>query len=658
MEARLTQEAESRTALEQAITELRAAAAAAEHNFRDEIATITENASAERARLEDQMSHERREHQVRLADEQQQHRTLMANAATQLVAREAQFKAELTAMLAEAAAIRSALEHRAAAAESALSHTQQQHHTAMATAATQLAAREEQFRTELASIAGTRDRLEQQLHGVEARLTQETESRTSVEQAITELRAAAAAAERGFREEIGTLTENTRTERARLEGVIAHQRAVAADRLAAREAEFAAELKRLSKDHATALATLQASAAERDSRLARATATLRSQLDASEAENLRQFEQTPVPLIRCTQDGALTAVNQAFAVLVGCRAPGELRDKDFAATRFESRDDLVWLIERSMNTGKTESLETTCVTKDGTRIAVRLSARPSASGLAECAVEDLTAVRVLEERLREAHRMESVGRLAREVAATCEKQLRDVYRDAQRLLMMTGAEAPQYSRTLLDEVTRVGGSLRQLVTYGHEQAAAQAPVDVNRILGDLESVLKQVAGDVVTLELRKGSSPVHVDVKAERVERLLVNVASYGRERMPHGGRLRIELSTVVVDGKFIAQYPNVRQGPHALITVIEVPRPATEGVEADQVGKPEARSSAVRPGVDLGALQELIAECGGHLWITAEPGGSMVVKMRLPLRAVWMGQADGQARHRLGRVTARLFGR
>ena len=769
VEARLTQESESRTALEQAITELRAAAAAAELDFREEIGTITGNARAERARLEDQMSHERREHQVRLADEQQQHRTLMANAATQLVAREAQFKAELTAMLAEAAAIRSALEHRAAAAESALSHTQQQHHTAMATAATQLAAREEQFRTELASIAGTRDRLEQQLqdvearltqesesrtaldqaitelraaaaaaeldfreeiatitgnasaerarledqmsherrehqiqladeqqqhrsaiataatqlaarevqfetelasiagtrdrleqqlHGVEARLTQETESRTSVEQAITELRAAAAAAERGFREEIGTLTENTRTERARLEGVIAHQRAVAADRLAAREAEFAAELKRLSKDHATALGTLQASAAERDSRLARATATLRSQLDASEAENLRQFEQTPVPLIRCTQDGALTAVNQAFAVLVGCRAPGELRDKDFAATRFESRDDLVWLIERSMNTGKTESLETTCVTKDGTRIAVRLSARPSASGLAECAVEDLTAVRVLEERLREAHRMESVGRLAREVAATCEKQLRDVYRDAQRLLMMTGAEAPQYSRTLLDEVTRVGGSLRQLVTYGHEQAAAQAPVDVNRILGDLESVLKQVAGDVVTLELRKGSSPVHVDVKAERVERLLVNVASYGRERMPHGGRLRIELSTVVVDGKFIAQYPNVRQGPHALITVIEVPRPATEGVESDQVGKPEARSSAVRPGVDLGALQELIAECGGHLWITAEPGGSMVVKMRLPLRAVWMGQADGQARHRLGRVTARLFGR
>ena len=160
--------------------------------------------------------------------------------------------------------------------------------------------------------------------------------------------------------------------------------------------------------------------------------------------------------------------------------------------------------------------------------------------------------------------MEAVGRLASEVAGTCEKLLRDVYRDAQRLLTMI-TDAPQRSEALLEEVTRVGSFLHQLVAYGHEQAAALAPVDVNRILRDVEPVLRQVAGDAVTLELRKAASPVHVDVNAERVERLLVNVASYGRERMPHGGRLRIELSTVVVDGKFTAQHPNVRLGPHAI---------------------------------------------------------------------------------------------
>ena len=774
VEAKLTQETESCTALEQALTDLRAAAAAAEQRFRGEIGAITESARAEQARLEGQMSRERHDHEIQLTDEQEQHRSALAVAATRLAEREALFTTELAsiagsrdsleqqlqdveARLTQETESRTALEQaltdlRAAAAaaeqrfrgeidaitESAraeqarlegqmsrerhdhqiqLTDKQQQHWSALAVAATRLAEREALFTTELASIAGSRDSLEQQLQDVEAKLTQETESRAALEQGLTDLRSAAAAAEQRFRGEIdaitesarteqarledqmsrerhhheirltdeqqqhrsamavaatrlaereaqfkaelASITENARTERARLEEQMASQRALAADRLAERRVEFEAELKRLSEDNANVADRLRASIAERDSRLKegeRVSAALRSRLDVSENENRRQFEETPVPLIRCSRDVGVAGVNRAFAALVGWRAHGELQDQSVAAL-FESRDDLIWLIERSMNTGKTETVETTCIKRDGARIAVRLSARACASGLVEIAAQDLTVVRVLEDRLREARRMESVGRLASEIAVTCEKLLSDVYRDAQRLLTtMTGAEAPRHSEALLGEVTRVGSFLHQLVAYGQEQAAALAPVDLNRVLRHLEPVLRQVAGDSVTLELRKTSSPVNVDVNAERVERLLVNVASYGRERMPNGGRLQIELSTVVVDGKFIAQHPNVRQGPHALITVIEVPRPAAPDSVSAHDSTTDPRPAPNRPGVDLGALQELISECGGHLWITAEPGGSMVVKMRLPLRAAW--EDHGRARHRMGRVTARLLGR
>ena len=565
VEARLTQETGSRTALEQTLADLRSAAAAAEQRLRGEIDAITESARSEQARLEEQLSRERHDHEIRLTGEEEQHRSALAVAATRLAEREVQFKTEL------------------------------------------------------------------------------------------------AAAEQRFRDEIRTIAGDAATECARLEEQLTKQRAQAEDRLAERRAEFEAELKRLAADHANATARLRDSIAERDWRLeerAKASATLRDQLDASENENRRQFEETPVPLIRCTRDIGVAGVNRAFGDLVGCDAHGELRD-EFVAALFESRDDLIWVIERSMDTGKTESVETTCIRKDGARVAVRLSARPSAFGLVEVAAEDLTVVRVLEDKLREAHRMEAVGRLSCEIAVTCEKLLRDVYRDAQRMLtMMTDSQASHPSDTLLEDVTRVSSFLSRLVAYGHEQEAALAPVDVNRVLRDLEPVLRQVAGDAVALDLRKAASPVNVDVNAERVERLLVNVASYGRERMPHGGRLRIELSTVVVDGKFIAQHPNVRQGLHALITVTEVASAAPALSILEHASEPDARVASERPGVDLGALQELISECGGHLWITAEPGGSMVVKMRLPLRAAWESQADKQARHGLGRVTARLFGR
>src|SRR4029079_7244560 len=96
---------------------------------------------------------------------------------------------------------------------------------------------------------------------------------------------------------------------------------------------------------------------------------------------------------------------------------------------------------------------------------------------------------------------------------------------------------------------------------------------------------------------------------------------------MPVGGRLRIELATVVVDQKFIADHPNVRRGHHALITATAMRR--------ETPGRPSSEVGLEKPGVDLGALQELLQECGGHLWLTVDPPGNMVVKLRLPLR-VW----------------------
>ncbi|HEU5256981.1 MAG TPA: hypothetical protein VFU28_13390 [Vicinamibacterales bacterium] len=235
--------------------------------------------------------------------------------------------------------------------------------------------------------------------------------------------------------------------------------------------------------------------------------------------------------------------------------------------------------------------------------------------------------------------MEAVARLASEIALTCGRLLRDVHEDGQQWLMAVSDDTSIRKRgdRLLGEVARAASYLERLTAHGDEQTSALKPVELNRVLRDLKPVLKHVAGDDVELELSKTSSALNVDMKADRVERLLVNLASYGRERMPGGGRLRIELDTVVVDQKFIADHPNVRRGHHALITVTAMRR-EMGAAGMLQINATEPSSNDVvpeRPGVDLGALQELLQECGGHLWLTVEPPGNMVVKLRLPLR-VW----------------------
>jgi hypothetical protein len=331
-----------------------------------------------------------------------------------------------------------------------------------------------------------------------------------------------------------------------------------------------------------------------------------------------------------------------MAVLLGYRAPDELARVDFATTVFESADDLRWLVEHRSSDDPAEAVETAWKRKDGTRLIVRLFARAAGSNGIDILVQDITSLRLVEERLQRARRMEAVGRVASEVAVTCDNLLRGVSQEGQQWLaaLATDAALRAQGQQLLGEVTRAASLLRQLSVYGDKQTSALEPVDAASVLRDLEPVLKQVAGNGIELVLpKKTSSPIHVDIDNDRLERVLVNVACYGRERMPFGGRLMIDLAKVVVGREFIAKYPNVRQGAHVLITVSEMRGKGRQdrvlGFRQDATDRHTSSPALESPGLDLGALQEVIADCGGHLWMEVAPSGDMVLKIHLPLRAI-----------------------
>ena len=379
---------------------------------------------------------------------------------------------------------------------------------------------------------------------------------------------------------------------------------------------------------------------------------LRKDIDDIRAEHRRHFDHAPVSMCRCTQDGTVVLANHAFAKFLGYETPEELKKVDLAASVFESTDELQWIVERCLGSHSTESVETTWTKKDGSRIVVRVLAVATAPDSIEMTAEDITTLRVLEEKLRIAQRMEAVARYASEVAVTCDHLLGHVEQEGLRWLARIDSDTARYhGELLLEEVTRAAKYLRQLSVYGNEEKKVSDLVDLHKLLRDLEPVLKRVAGSEIDLVLPKAATSLNLDVEAERVERMLVNVAAYGRERMPLGGRLMFEVAPVVVDRKFVAKYPNVRPGAHVLLTVNEVRGAGRPGASA-------IASASNSPGVDLGALQALVSGCGGHLWMTVEPPGDMVLKIHLPrrvldrpdprppakasVRARWIGRATG----------------
>ena len=372
----------------------------------------------------------------------------------------------------------------------------------------------------------------------------------------------------------------------------------------------------------------------------------------------------PYGLCECTRDGVITRVNHSLARLLGFRGSADVQRTDLVATAFDCAADLHWLLERAVQTARVETIETTIKTRDSRRLSVRLHALTN-DPVVVIAVEDLTRVWAVEQRLREAQRMEAVGRVASDVAVTCDTLLRDVSQGGRQWLATLEHDTPlrQQGEQLFGDVTRAAGFLRQFVVYGHKQISNLEPVSLQHVLRDLAPVLKRVLGDGISLVLPKTSGRFDVDVDTERVERILVNVTNYARERMPHGGRVKIQLATAVVDRRFLTCHPEVRPGTHVVITITEiqdVARPALpiqlpigRAARADITG-----SASDNPGMDLGPLVELVSDLGGHLWMSAEPAGNMTVQIHLPERTLdpVLESAVPGSRFNPGRHLARWF--
>ena len=360
---------------------------------------------------------------------------------------------------------------------------------------------------------------------------------------------------------------------------------------------------------------------------------LQADLNLSQKERRREFERAPHGLCRCTPDGVITDANHSFVTLLGRRRAEELRGVEFATAIGDCAGDVSWLLERARTTRKTEAVETRWKNRDGRQLMVRLQAFAATTGSMEVVADDITELRALEERLRQTQRMEAVGRLASEVAVNCDALLRDVIRGANDWVGAVAHDTTlrRQGERLAADAARAAALLRQLGAYGDHQARELEPVSAQRVLRDLAPVLRRVVGDNIELVLSKSSGPFYVDVTSERLERVLINVAGYARQRMMNGGSMKIDLATIAVGRRFVARYPNVRPGDHVLITVAEMPG-------SSSVGREGAGGTFDKVGVDLGALVELIGSCGGHLWMEAQPAGNMVVKIHLPKRAT--GQA------------------
>jgi PAS domain S-box-containing protein len=251
-------------------------------------------------------------------------------------------------------------------------------------------------------------------------------------------------------------------------------------------------------------------------------------------------------------------------------------------------------------------------------------------------ISDRTRVRaVLQqqgEQLRQAQRLDAVGRLASGVAHDFNNLLTTIRGFSDMLLR--DLPPGDRSRADVEQIRKAAdrGALLtgQLLTFGQREAPEVRVFRVNQVVGAMESLLRRLLSADVKLSLRLGPDAAAVRMDPGHLEQVVVNLVLNARDAMPDGGTLTIEtLERQIGRG---ARARHVRPGPYVVLAV----RDTGTGMDTEALRhlfEPYQGATAQqrRAGLGLSIVHGIVRQNGGVVRVSSEPGHGTTVKIYLP---------------------------
>jgi PAS domain S-box-containing protein len=252
---------------------------------------------------------------------------------------------------------------------------------------------------------------------------------------------------------------------------------------------------------------------------------------------------------------------------------------------------------------------------------------------------DVTERKHVEERLRQAQRMESVGQLAGGIAHEANNMMSVVLGCADYVLQRSDLSEPvrQDVEQIWKAAKRTAGVTQQLLAFSRRQVLQPQLLDLNATVRGLEPILTRTLGE--SSGLRMHLSPTLGRVRADpgQLEQVLINLTLNARDAMPDGGRLTIETMNVALDQRYVAAKPveTLMPGEYAALIVTDT----GHGMDRQTLGRifePFFTTKGVGQGTGLGlsTAYGIVKQSGGFIWTYSEPGLGTTFKLYFPLVA------------------------
>ena len=248
--------------------------------------------------------------------------------------------------------------------------------------------------------------------------------------------------------------------------------------------------------------------------------------------------------------------------------------------------------------------------------------------------QDISERRHLELQLRQAQKMEAVGRLAGGVAHDFNNLLMVIKGHTELLL---GALAPGDSvARKIEQIDRSADRAttltRQLLAFSRLQVLQPQIINLNSVVEEMGKLLPRLIGEDIELVLRPDQKLGTIRADASQMEQVIMNLAVNSRDAMPTGGKLLIGTRNCELDQSYTASHPLMKPGSYVLLDVTDTGTGMDEETQA-HIFEPffTTKEKGKGTGLGLATVYGIVKQSGGFIWVYSELGKGTSFKIYLP---------------------------
>jgi two-component system cell cycle sensor histidine kinase/response regulator CckA len=248
--------------------------------------------------------------------------------------------------------------------------------------------------------------------------------------------------------------------------------------------------------------------------------------------------------------------------------------------------------------------------------------------------QDITQRRRMEEPLRQAQKMEAIGRLAGGIAHDFNNLLQVISGYSDMLLRRLTRRSPlrQFVREISDAAEQGAILTRQLMAVSRQQLSQPQSLDLKSMLSKITPLLQHILGE--DIELRTTVDPTLGQISADsgQLEQVILNLAVNARDAMPRGGHLTIDATNVALQQPLTSQQTPIPPGDYIKLTVSDSGTDL-DGAAQARIVEPFSTAKESETGASLGlfTIFGLVSQTGGKMQVESAPGAGTTFTMYWP---------------------------